>query len=673
APVAGLKTGETYTHLCRTQLNAFQTIVAQGAPLMVACTQEAPLFSELADEVEEATGKSVDIAYTNIRERAGWSAEADKKNARTITAKMAALIAEATLEVTPATTVSATSEGTALIYGTDERALEAADKLKDRLDVTVLLSRPQEIVPPRIGDVPIFRGTIVGAKGHFGGFEIIVNDYAPSAASSRDQLRFEPSKDGAASQCDLILDLTGGSPMFTGHGKRDGYFRPDPDSPAAVAEALFEMADLVGEFEKPRYVNYREDLCAHSRSRKSGCTRCIDVCPAGAITSAGDHVEIDPIICGGCGGCASVCPTGAATYALPAVEDVFERLRVVLNSYHTAGGKDAAILIHDTRSGEDILSMMARFGRGLPARVIPFAVNEVTQIGFDFLSAAFAYGASDVRILIPQTRRDELSGLAMQIGLTEAALGGLGYGSGRVGVIDETDPTSVEEFLYSLPHASGPEAGRFLPMGGKRSRTMLALRHLHDVAPAPVDVLPLSEGAPFGAVNVDADGCTLCMSCVGACPTGALLDNEDRPELSFNEEACVQCGLCKVTCPENVISLTPQLNFTNEARSAQIVSADNPFHCVRCGKPFGSEKTVMKIVDTLAQKHTMFQGADAAARLMMCEDCRVVVQMEKDDNPFAGKPRPLPRTTEDDLRERERAKAQNMFAASQKDGAPTKH
>ena len=41
APVAGLKTGETYTHLCRTQLNAFQAIAAQGTPLMVASTQDA--------------------------------------------------------------------------------------------------------------------------------------------------------------------------------------------------------------------------------------------------------------------------------------------------------------------------------------------------------------------------------------------------------------------------------------------------------------------------------------------------------------------------------------------------------------------------------------------------------------------------------------------------------
>src|SRR3546814_18837976 len=80
----------------------------------------------------------------------------------------------------------------------------------------------------------------------------------------------------------------------------------------------------------------------------------------------------------------------------------------------------------------------------------------------------------------------------------------------------------------------------FLPVGGKRSRAFLALRHLHDKAPAPVDLLPLAPGAPFGRLAVDTAGCTLCLACVSACPTGALLDDENRPWLGFREEACGQ-------------------------------------------------------------------------------------------------------------------------------------
>src|SRR5690606_11887910 len=155
---------------------------------------------------------------------------------------------------------------------------------------------------------------------------------------------------------------------------------------------------------------------------------------------------------------------------------------------------------------------------------------------------------------------NELAGLANQLGLGEAMMSGLGYGEGRIGIIDDSDPEAVEAALYGLPDREGARAGNFLAMGAKRGVTMLALRHLHDAAPAPVDMLPLPARAPFGAVEVNAADCTLCLSCVGACPTGALIDNPDWPMLRFIEDACVQCGLCKVTCPEKVISLKRRIN-----------------------------------------------------------------------------------------------------------------
>src|SRR3546814_5060889 len=104
-------------------------------------------------------------------------------------------------------------------------------------------------------------------------------------------------------------------------------------------------------------------------------------------------VDIDPLVCAGCGSCASVCPTGAASYQLPAGDSLFERLRTLLGAYREADGKRATLLLHDARHGSEMIGIMARFGRGLPAQVLPFPLNEVTQVGLDFLAAAFAYGA----------------------------------------------------------------------------------------------------------------------------------------------------------------------------------------------------------------------------------------------------------------------------------------
>src|SRR6202035_6082523 len=120
----------------------------------------------------------------------------------------------------------------------------------------------------------------------------------------------------------------------------------------------------------------------------------------------------------------------------------------------------------------------------------------------------------------------------------------------------------------------------FAPSGGKRDVMRLALREVQRVAPTPVDVIELPENAPFGTVEINVEGCTLCLACVSACATGALSDNPERPMLRFAEDACVQCGLCKATCPEKVITLQPQLDFRAATAAAQVLKREEPFNCI---------------------------------------------------------------------------------------------
>jgi ferredoxin len=635
---------EVHTQLCRAQIESFRAAVARGEPLIVGCTQEAPLFEETRAEF----GPDTAAGYTNIRERAGWA-----EQGRDALPKIAALLAEATLEAPPTGTVTMKSGGECLVYGRGDGAIEAAKQLAPRLSVTVILTRPEDVIPPRLIDVPIFGGTVKGAAGRLGAFELTVDDFAPMTVSSRRALAFEPGKAGVAVRFDLILDLSGEAPLFPAHAKRDGYFRPDPGNPAALQRALFDLTDLVGEFEKPRYVDFKADLCVHSRSRRTGCTRCLEVCPAAAIQPDGDVVRIDPFLCGGCGACNSVCPTGAAGYACPPATALLERLRTLVAIYRQAGGEQPVLLVHDDAHGGELISLCARFGRGLPAHVIPFSVNEVTQLGLDAILGAFAYGATRLLVLVPPKRRDELAGLEAQFSYAEAALAGLGYGNGRLELITEDDPDAVEARLHDLlPLDPGMPAATFLPMGDKRALMRLALQELHAHAPAPADHVPLPAGAPFGRVIVDTAGCTLCLACVSVCPTGALVDNPERPQVSFMEDACVQCGLCRTTCPENVIRLEPRLNFTDEARQPVLIKQEEPFECIRCGRPFGTRASIEKIVEKLGEKHWMYKDSAAIDRIRMCDDCRVVVQFEATDNPLAAGPRPKTRTTDDYLRER---------------------
>jgi ferredoxin len=640
---------ESANHLCRAELQRFSSAAAKGGDITVACTQEAPVFTELAAE----NGGKATLSFVNIRENAGWS-----KDAKAAGPKMAALVAAAAVPMPEVPLVPLTSEGVILVYGRDEKAIEAAKILKDRLDVTVLLSRPGTIEPLRVSEFPVAKGTIVSARGHLGAFELTVDDYSLPSASSRDKLGFADGRDGAKSRCDLILDLSGGTALFPAHELRDGYLRADPNDPAGVLRTVMKAADLVGTFDKPRYITFSESLCAHSRSKIVGCNRCLNLCPTGAITPNGDHVAIDENVCAGCGACAAVCPTGAAAYALPPVDALIGKMRTLLSTYNEAGGQNPVLLIHDGEHGLQMIEMLARHGDGLPANVIPLQVNEVTQIGLETLASAFAYGAASVRLLMRGRPKHETDGTLRTIGYADTILKGLGFGDSRTALIQTDDPDELgrqlDEILVAKPVA---KPASFLPLGRKRDVMRFALRELQGVAPAPVDVIALPDHAPFGKIEVNAEGCTLCLACVSACPTGALSDNPEKPMLKFSEDACVQCGLCKATCPEKVITLHPQIDFRAATAEARVMKEEEPFECIRCSKPFGTKSTIERISAKLEGRHWMFQGrAQRLDLLKMCEDCRVVVATEQSFDPHEAPMRPHVRTTEDYLREREEAK-----------------
>ena len=633
----------TSRNFCRVELDRFRAAAAQGGDLTIACTQEAPLFAETA-------GDTANLSFVNIRETAGWSGDAMAAGP-----KMAALIAAAAEPAPDHRIVELNSEGVIFIYGADAQAIEAANLLRDHLNVTVLLRDSEDVPPARVTNYPLTKGVIRSANGHLGAFELTVDNFAVATPSSRGAVTFGAPQNEAISTCDIILDVSGGAPLFPAADLRDGYLRADPRDPAAVLRAVLRARDLVGSFDKPQYVEFHADLCAHSRSKKVGCHRCLDLCPTGAITPDGDHVAIDAAICAGCGQCAAACPTGAAAYALPPADALMRKLRTLLTAYAKAGGARPVLLVHDEEHGDAMIEALARHGDGLPANVLPVKVNEVTQVGLEAIAAAFAYGAAAVRFLLRAKPRHDVAGLNKTLALAAPILAGLGFDGQRIATIETDDPDALGTASRDLAPMAGVERpASFAAVGSKRDVMRLALRELHAVAPALVDVIALPEGAPFGTLDINVEGCTLCLSCVSACPTGALSDDPEQPMLRFTEDACVQCGLCQATCPEKVIKLRPQINFHAATSAPRIVKQEEPALCIVCNKPFGVKSTVDRITAKLEGKHWMFK--DSKPRLdviKMCADCRVNVMFAEGFDPLAGPPRQKVRTTEDYLRERD--------------------
>lgn len=638
----------TAEQLCRAQLDRFLAAMGEGRPVTVACTQEAPLFRQEAEEARFAAP----LAFANIRERAGWSKEGAKASP-----KMAAILAGAAVEMPPTALVPLESKGVALLLGRDATALEVAARLEDSLDLTVLLTGEEEVTPPRDGGGrwPVLRGRARAATGWLGAFAVTVDGFAAPAPSSRGAYRWGQGRDGAKSQADLILDLTGHPALFPTAHLRQGYLRAHPADRSAVERLIAEARQLVGQFDKPRFVNVEEGLCAHSRNRKTGCTRCLDLCPTGAIAPSGkDHVQVSAEICAGCGACAAVCPTGAITYALPPSDALARRLRAMLGAYRAAGGKDAVILFHDEAHGEALLDAAARHGDGLPAHVVPLRVNEASQLDLSLLAGALAWGAAGVRVLLPAKRPHGAEGVLRNLGYLSAALDGLGLPGERAAAIETDDPFTMLDALAptrALRATWEPDA--FLPMGAPREVMRQAFRALHAATGAPSPTIPMPEKAPFGLARVAVEGCTLCLACTMVCPTGAFSANPDTPQLRFLEDACVQCGLCAATCPEKVIALEPRLNLSPEAAQTQVVKEEEPLGCRRCQKPFGTRSSVERVKAKLvATGHWMFRDPARLAVLELCEDCRVVEATTSALDPYAGPARPATKTSEDWLGER---------------------
>ncbi len=660
--VLGCGTLQVATDLCRHQISAVQSDLQGTDRVVVGCTQERARFDQLAQQQQAVAP----LHFVNIRETANWSASGLQALAKT-----AALLADGTMPAAdPVPSVAYTSRGQTLIIGSAALALPWAKRLRAHLSVSVLLNDSAGMTSePEPHDFPVFSGTAVEISGWLGAFDVTWQQTNPidleqcvrcnacitacpeqaiselyqvelekctrhgdcvAACGAIGAIDFARSNAQRRKRFDLILDLSA-KPLIARHQPPQGYFAPGPDSSGQLAAGL-AITQMVGEFEKPKYFSYKEKLCAHGRNQKIGCSACIDVCSAGAISGAGDRIKVDPHLCVGCGACTTVCPSGALGYAYPSAPYMGRRLKTILGTYADAGGSQPLILFHSQRQGSALIDKLGRQARlsqqvqGLPASVIPIGLHHTASVGIDLWLAAIAYGAAGIAVLVTDEEAPQyVDALQEQMTIAQTVLTGLGYAGQHCQLICARTPEALDRALAQLTCGAAPrQPATFHLSADKRNTLDFVLDHLYRHAPLKPEQVALPAAAPFGALAINTAACTLCMSCVGACPESALMDSQNAPQLRFVEKNCVQCGLCVATCPEQALALVPRIAFTEGAKKAVVLHESVPFCCIRCNKPFGTLQMIDNMLARLSQ-HGAFSGN--LERLKMCGDCRVVDMM----------------------------------------------
>lgn len=478
--------------------------------------------------------------------------------------------------------------------------------------------------------LPVAYGNLNGLEGYLGEFQALIKPTSTDSANadSIEAMDLAPALIHR-SHFDLVLDL-GREPALAQELSPPGYFAVGSDSESTLAAVLEELPNFDGEFEKPLYFRINKDICAHAGRGKTGCTRCLDVCPADAISSINNQIEIDSYLCHGAGSCSTACPTGAISYGMPKAEMMADYLTRLLAHYRDQGGVQPVILFH---ADEHEVST-----EQLASNILPIALEEIATVGMELWLHAFNEGASRIIFLTSDNDAHRTPASLIQLLERETKLGNqiisaMGYGENSLSLCADIAQLSEANFNNAEQNgiqvapasvtASAVQTAGEAPT--KRQRLISNINRLQQEAPAgseKVELIPLTASAPFGQISIDADACTLCFSCANVCPTSALQTGGETPAILFTEKDCVQCGLCESACPETAISREQRFIFNSDVRdNPRTLHEDEAFCCLDCGKPFAPTSTVNKMKDKL-KDHAMFAG-EALRRLELCEDCRV--------------------------------------------------
>lgn len=373
-------------------------------------------------------------------------------------------------------------------------------------------------------------------------------------------------------------------------------------------EEILQIAcSKLGNYRYKNFITYNSNICQYHERREEICSKCAEVCPTVAIVKDDPkkHLIFSHIDCHGCGGCIAICPSGALDYSQMSKEGFYELSKLY---------KDKIPLIIPEKMNIEKLNVK------LPENVLPLAIEgekflheahfltllqeSGSQVIFytDFLSK----GSKNAIFMINQTYELKWGKKAIFVCENEKELELI---------------LSEANLIESSYNSTWQENLNKREIFNKRLKFIVGNENLGSIK--------TTEFVSYGAIKVNENNCTLCLSCVGACNVGALIADVKENALKFNETACTACGYCLVSCAEkDCISLTSGEILLNPERfEIKTLAKDELFNCTMCQKPFATKKSVLRIANMMTP---LFGGdEDRIKTLYCCADCKPKVMAKK--------------------------------------------
>jgi ferredoxin len=282
--------------------------------------------------------------------------------------------------------------------------------------------------------------------------------------------------------------------------------------------------------------------CLRMRYSESGCRRCVEICPHGAVALDGG-LAISRELCRGCLLCTGVCPVGA----LEQNSDFSACL--------TQLSRAPEPVLGCIRTGERANGTMACLG-GLSEEHLLALCH--TLSGTLALNLSLCCDCPN-NTMIPRLR--QRLALLSASGLPEGGcLIVIAETAQQIHFLDES--VDRRGFFKSFRNSLFKSAAVMLsPANEAERRSDYAVKRLparRELLNRTVARLPVEAGIQirgrYDRHIAISDSCTVCQGCVAICPTGALLTDfpDERPR--FDTERCTGCGLCVEFCLDDALS-----------------------------------------------------------------------------------------------------------------------